>query len=63
MVLVGLMRVSANGQDTARQHGALDPICWVRADTFDALLKTGNPAHPHPPGRPLPMLGPKRYLT
>lgn len=35
----------------------------VRAYTLDALLKTGNPAHPHPPGRPLPMLGPKRYLA
>lgn len=35
----------------------------VRAYTLDELLKTGNPAHPHPPGRPLPMLGPKRYLT
>ena len=35
----------------------------VRAYTLDALLKTGNPAHPHPPGRPLPMLGPKRYLS
>lgn len=35
----------------------------VRTYTLDALLKTGNPAHPHPPGRPLPMLGPKRYLT
>ena len=33
------------------------------AYTLDALLKTGNPAHPHPPGRPLPMLGPKRYLA
>ena len=35
----------------------------VRTYTLDALLKTGNPAHPHPPGRPLPMLGPKRYLA
>lgn len=35
----------------------------VRAYTLDALLKTGNPAHPHPPGRPRPMLGPKAYLS
>ena len=35
----------------------------VRAYTLDALLKTGNPAHPHPPGRPLPMLGPKVFLA
>ena len=35
----------------------------VRTYTLDPLLKTGNPAHPHPPGRPLPMLGPKRYLA
>ncbi|MEK0218610.1 DUF1643 domain-containing protein [Bifidobacterium mongoliense] len=34
----------------------------VRIYTLDALLKTGNPPHPHPPGRPLPMLGPKVYL-
>ena len=34
----------------------------VRIYTLDPLLKTGNPAHPHPPGRPLPMLGPKAYL-
>lgn len=35
----------------------------VRTYTLDPLLKTGNPAHPHPPGRPLPMLGPKMYLS
>lgn len=35
----------------------------VRAYTLDPLLRTGNPAHPHPPGRPLPMLGPKVYLS
>lgn len=34
----------------------------VRIYTLDTLLKTGNPAHPHPPGRPMPMLGPKAYL-
>ena len=33
-----------------------------RIYTLDTLLKTGNPPHPHPPGRPLPMLGPKVYL-
>ena len=27
MALVGLVRVSRKGQDTARQHDALDPIC------------------------------------
>lgn len=27
MALVGLVRVSTKGQDTARQHDALDPIC------------------------------------
>lgn len=27
MALVGLVRVSAKGQETARQHDALDPIC------------------------------------
>lgn len=35
----------------------------VKAYTLDALLKTGNPPHPHPPGRPLPMLGPKAFLS
>ncbi len=34
----------------------------VRAYTLDPLLRTGNPSHPHPPGLPKPMLGPKRYL-
>ncbi|PRI10507.1 recombinase family protein [Leucobacter massiliensis] len=27
MALIGLVRVSTRGQDTARQHDALDPIC------------------------------------
>lgn len=27
MTLVGLVRVNTKGQDTARQHGTLDPIC------------------------------------
>lgn len=35
----------------------------VKAYTLDPLLKTGNPGHPHPPGRPRPMLGPKLYLS
>ncbi len=35
----------------------------VRAYTLDPLLKTGNPSHPHPPGRPRPMLGPKVFLS
>jgi hypothetical protein len=35
----------------------------VRLFTFDPLTLLGNPRHPHPPGRPLPMLGPKKYLT
>lgn len=34
----------------------------VNIYTLDPLLKTGNPPHPHPPGRPLAMLGPKLYL-
>ncbi|QTV80770.1 DUF1643 domain-containing protein [Microbacterium sp. NIBRBAC000506063] len=35
----------------------------VRVFTLDPLTKAGkNPRHPHPPGRPLPMLGPKEYL-
>lgn len=34
----------------------------VKIYTLDALLETGNPPHPHPPGRPLPMLGPKAFL-
>lgn len=35
----------------------------VKIFTLDALLKTGNPPHPHPPGRPRPMLGPKVFLS
>lgn len=35
----------------------------VRVYTLDPLLKTGNPSHPHPPGQPKPMLGPKVYLS
>lgn len=35
----------------------------VRLFTLDPLTKKGNPPHPHPPGRPLPMLGPKVYLS
>lgn len=35
----------------------------VRVFTFDSLTKPGNPRHPSPPGNPLPMLGPKVYLT
>ena len=35
----------------------------IRMFTLDPLTIEGNPRHPHPPGRPLPMLGPKRYLS
>ena len=35
----------------------------VRVFTWDRTTKSGNPRHPSPPGRPLPMLGPKVYLT
>lgn len=35
----------------------------VRVFTWDRSTKSGNPRHPSPPGRPLPMLGPKVYLT
>lgn len=42
---------------------ALLDLMGVRIYTLDKLLKTGNPPHPHPPGRPLSMLGPKTYLT
>lgn len=35
----------------------------VRLFTLDPLTNQGNPRHPHPPGRPLPMLGPKEYLS
>ncbi|QZY52271.1 DUF1643 domain-containing protein [Leucobacter tenebrionis] len=34
----------------------------VKIYTLDSLTGQGKPRHPHPPGRPLPMLGPKRYL-
>lgn len=35
----------------------------VRVFTWDLLTNGGNPRHPSPPGRPLPMLGPKQYLA
>ena len=35
----------------------------VRILTLDGLTVRENPRHPHPPGRPLPMLGPKKYLA
>ncbi|MCA1307987.1 DUF1643 domain-containing protein [Microbacterium esteraromaticum] len=35
----------------------------VRVFTWDPLTKQGNPRHPSPPGRPLPMLGPKIYVS
>ncbi|WP_448655900.1 DUF1643 domain-containing protein [Microbacterium lacticum] len=35
----------------------------VRVFTWDPLTEEGNPRHPSPPGRPLPMLGPKRYVV
>ncbi len=35
----------------------------VRVFTWDPLTNKGNPRHPSPPGRPLPMLGPKRYVS
>lgn len=35
----------------------------VRVFTWDLLTNEDNPRHPSPPGRPLPMLGPKRYLA
>ena len=34
----------------------------VRPFTWDGLTVKDNPRHPSPPGRPLPMLGPKEYL-
>lgn len=34
----------------------------VRIFTLDPLTNEGNPRYPSPPGRPLPMLGPKLYL-
>ena len=35
----------------------------IRLFTLGPLTNEGNPRHPHPPGRPLPMLGPKVYLS
>lgn len=35
----------------------------VRVFTWDPLTKQGNPRHPSLPGRPLPMLGPKIYVS
>lgn len=35
----------------------------VRLFTWDPMTNQGNPRHPSPPGRPLPMLGPKQFLT
>lgn len=35
----------------------------VRVFTWDPLTKQGNPRHPSPPGRALPMLGPKIYVS
>ena len=35
----------------------------VRVFTWDPLTNQGNPRHLSPPGRPLPMLGPKVYLS
>lgn len=35
----------------------------VRVFTWDPLTKQGSPRHPSPPGRSLPMLGPKIYLS
>lgn len=35
----------------------------VKVFTWDPLTAKGNPRHPHPPGRPLPMIGPKVYLN
>lgn len=35
----------------------------VRVFTWDPLTNEDNPRHPSPPGRPLPMLGPKVYLS
>lgn len=35
----------------------------VRTFTWDPLTDEDNPRHPSPPGRPLPMLGPKLYLS
>lgn len=35
----------------------------VKVFTWDPLTQEGNPRHPSPPGRPLPMLGPKVYVS
>ncbi|ALG29541.1 resolvase [Glutamicibacter halophytocola] len=43
MALVGLVRVSTKGQDTARQHDALDPICVkVFEEKVSGSLKVEN---------------------
>ena len=43
MALVGLVRVSTKGQDTARQHDALDPICVkVFEEKVSGSLKIEN---------------------
>lgn len=43
MALVGLVRVSTKGQDTARQHDALDPICVkVFEEKVSGSLKLEN---------------------
>lgn len=46
MALVGLVRVSTQGQDTARQHDALDPIC---VKVFEEKV-SGRLAVDHRPG-------------
>jgi len=42
---------------------ALLDLMDVKVFTWDPLTKRGNPPHPSPPGRPLPMLGPKVYMS
>ena len=43
MALVGLVRVSTKGQDTARQHDVLDPICVkVFEEKVSGSLKVEN---------------------
>lgn len=55
------------GSDTLKRARpdvvALMARIGVRMFTLDPLTIEGNPRHPHPPGRPLPMLGPKKYLS
>lgn len=43
-------------------HTLLDRM-GVRVFTWDPLTKEGNPRHPSPPGRPLPMHGPRRFVV